>query len=380
MKLHLQSINDQSIKMPVIDRRGASGAFNYIKWDYDNCFPQNLLELISNSPTQAAISEALFTKMAGTLIDVPETFNKPNFIDSWVDLVRKCMRDYSVFEAFSIQVVKNLDGKTYSFYHQPVSEVRLGKSEYGVNDIKKAYICSDWKQAKTSKIKEIKMFGSELVQPGEKYLFYFKAYMPQEVYYHTPSYYSAANWIASDGKIAKYYNNFIGNNLSTSKVITYPQDMSEEEKADLYNGLRENFSGEQAAGSFLLLFGDGSQAPKVESLSTPDADLYNTLNLTIKENLITANRLSSPSLAGISMGASMSSQADQLIAANTMYMQNVVLPMRVFVLSKINALVTELRGIPGAITVEDLDLRKEFEGLTVSNDSIEEEASQNNDL
>lgn len=375
MKLHLQSMNDVSLCEPYIDRKGVGGTNNYIKFDRDNAFPQRLLKLVGDSPVQKSIMEALYTKLVGAMVNSPE--GRPNLIEGWPELVRKCMRDFSIFETFAVQIVKNLDGKSYTIYHQPVSEVRLGKSEYGVNDINMAYICSDWTQAKTSKIKQIKMFGCEPPKQGEKYLAYFKQYMPQEIYYHIPSYWSAANWIAADGRISRYYNNFVANNLSTSKVIKYPMDMSEEEKEALYEGIREQFTGETAAGQFLLLFGDGSQMPEIDSLSTPDADLYNTLNSTIKENLITANRLSSPALAGIAMGASMSSQAEQLIAANVVYLNDVVLPMRTFVLSKLNALNMQLNGVTEPITIEDYDLRKEFDGLSVQNDNIEEEASTN---
>jgi hypothetical protein len=122
------------------------------------------------------------------------------------------------------------------------------------------------------------MFGVEEPQQGERYLIYFKEYVPGELYYAIPSWYSAANWIEADIALSRYYNNFINNNFNVNTVITYPSEPDPEQQDALYENLLKCFTGSGNAGSLMLLFGENGSLPKVENLSTLDADLYNTFS------------------------------------------------------------------------------------------------------
>ena len=365
----LNLLKDISIKQPEINRR-RGGFYDYVQFGSDNIFPQFLLNLIKNSPLQNAIVESFYTRLGGAGIIAPN-IQYPNVFDSWEELLRKVLRDYSIFESFCIQAVLNMDGVTWSFYHQPISEVRLGKAnEY--NKIEKAYICTDWSYKRGTNIEEIKMYGSETPKKGEKYLMYFKPYFPQEYYYHIPSYFSAANWIEADSRLSKYYNNFIANNLNANKLIYYPFKPEKKEQDEIYESLVSNFSGDSNSGSFMLLFGEGELKPEIQDINTPDADLYNEVYSIVQRNIISGNRLTSETLAGISIGSGFSSQADQLIAAETHYNLNVVLPARNFILSKFNGLLL-MNACTDKMEIKDYSLRKEYEGDITTNDLIESE-------
>lgn len=366
---------NHSIEAPIIDRRGSGGSYNYIKWGNDNNFSQFLIDLIQSSPLQNSILESLYHKLCGASIDVPANIQNPSLLESWQEFVCKIFKDYTYFEAFAIQCVLNLDGKTFSFYHQPVSEVRLEQVEG--NKIQNAFICTDWSKSRPSKVEKIKMFGSETPVKGEKYLMYFKPYSPQEYYYHTPSYFSAANWISADARLSRYYNNFVASNLNSNKIITYPTEVPEDEKVEIYENLRRNFGGEQNAGSFILLFGEGETKPEISNLDSPDADLYNNLTDTVAKYIISANRLTSPILAGISTSSGFSSKSEEIISADVTYRLSVVQPMRSFILSKINGLLKLNNYNIDVISVKDYNLIEEYEGVTENNDKIEEEGLEN---
>lgn len=368
----LTMLKDISIKQPEINRR-RGGFYEYVLFGNDNNFPQFLLDLVKNSPLQSAIVESLYTRLGGGGIIAPSV-QSPNVFESWEELCRKVLRDYSIFEAFAIQAVLNVDGITYSFYHQPVSEVRLGKvNEF--NKIEKAFICTDWSNKRSSNVEEIKMYGCEKPKKGEKYLMYFKPYFPQEYYYHIPSYFSSANWIKADGRLSKFYNNFIANNLNANKLIYYPYKPEKKVQDSIYNSLVSTFSGESNAGSFMLLFGEGEMKPEIQDISSPDANLFNEVYSLVQRNIISGNRLTSETLAGISIGSGFSSQAEQLIAAETHYSLNVVLPARNFILSKFNGLL-KMNGCQDQMVIEDYDLRGEYEGDVSDNNIIDEETQE----
>lgn len=368
----LTMLKDISIKQPEINRRKC-GFYDYVLFGSDNNFPQFLLRLIKDSPLQSAITESLYTRLGGGGIVAP-SIQSPNVFESWEELCRKVLRDYSIFEAFAIQAVLNMDGVTYSFYHQPVSEVRLGRVDDN-NKIEKAFICTDWENKKSSGIVEIKMYGCEKPKRGEKYLMYFKPYFPQEYYYHIPSYFSAANWIEADSRLSKYYNNFIANNLNANKLIYYPYKPDKKQQDNIYNSIVSTFSGESNSGSFMLLFGEGEMKPEIQDISTPDADLFNEVYSLVQRNIISGNRLTSETLAGISIGSGFSSQSEQLIAAETHYSLNVVLPARNFVLSKFNGLL-KMNGCQEQMVIEDYNLRDEYEGSIEINNGIDEETQE----
>lgn len=372
-------LNDVSVSAPVIDVRGG-GAYNYIKWGERNDFPQYLSDIVADSPTQQAVIKSLHRRMLGAAVNIPTSIPLPNAWDTWAEIIDKCMMDYAVYECFSLQITLAEDGKTFLFYHQPISEVRFAKSEYGKNDIKTAYINSNWRNFKATKIREIKMWMSEKPQKGEKYLAVFKEYSPNELYYHVPSWFSAANWIVADARLSKYYNNFIANNFNGSKHINIPYTPeTEDEKKEIYDNLKSNFCGETSAAELFVTFsqGDGEKA-EVKTIASPDADLYNNVVRITKENIVTANQLTSPVLAGIATGSGFSSKAEEILAAETAYRLNVVQSKRSFVLKMINKCVHTNGHGQDIITIEDYNLTKEYQGDTKANDMVEDNGVKGN--
>lgn len=67
----------------------------------------------------------------------------PNYNETWDDLIYNLALDYVIYGSYAIQIIKNKDDKTYSFYHQPIGDVRCSpKNEDG--DIETYWISSDW--------------------------------------------------------------------------------------------------------------------------------------------------------------------------------------------------------------------------------------------
>lgn len=372
------NLSDVSLQPPKIDPRGVRGAYNYISFGASNTFPQDCADLVKNSPTQFSIIDALYKRMKGAAINIPENVGQPNPLYGWSELIENCLKDYSIYEAFAIQVVPSMLDGVYLFYHQPVADIRLGKSEYGVNDIKTAYINTDWRNPKTSKIREIKMWMSEAPQKGERYLAYFREYEPTEVYYHIPSWYSAANWVSADARLSRYYNNFIANNFNGSKHIDFPFKPSDKEQDEIEKSMREQFCGENAGGEMFITYSEGDNRVTVNSLPSADADLYNNVTRLVTEKIVTANELPSPVIAGIATGSGFSSKAEEILAAETAYKLNVVQPKRSFVLKKINSMLHLNGNQDKVFTIEDYNLTKEYKGDTIQNDIVEDNGVQTN--
>lgn len=350
---------DYSLGMPIID--SGRGIRDYARFDVDNLFPQRLLQIADASPIQSAILNNRIGYILGAgLTPTVENINTPNLTETWYSLMQKCVRDYVYLGAFAIQAILNESGNRFSFYHVPVDQVRLGKYT-DKNIIEKAYLCSDWRKTTRDKVVEIKMWGSETPTKGERYLFYFKEYKPMEYYYAIPYWYSAVNFILADAALAEYYNNYIRNNFSANLSISFPTEPTEEKKQELYNNLMESFGGSQAAGNVLLLFGENGSLPTIGAIESVNADLYNSVVDTIKLALVSANRLTSPILAGISTSSGFSSKSDEIIAAAVQYRLSVINGERQFILDKFNDLL-QMNGNSRCLSIDDYNLAKEFEG------------------
>lgn len=354
---------DYSIYQPYIDRQARR---DWVKFGYDNQYPQLCLDLANSSPLQKAILENKLSYMYGAgLAKTVDNIFTPNLQDSWSDLLYKCMTDYVYLYAFAVQVIIS-EGSKFLFYHQPVDQIRLGNFN-DKNVIEKAYICSDWKRAnKNNNVVEIKMWGSETPRKGERYLMYFKKHQLGEYYYAIPQWMSAANYIAADAALSQYYNNYIRNNFSANLAIKFPTEPDEEKKAELYKNLQESFGGSENAGNILCLFGENGSLPEISSIESVNADLYNSVCDTIKLAIVSANRLTSPILAGISTSSGFSSKSDEIIAATVQYRMTVINSERQFILNVFNDFLV-MNGYGRVLSIQDYNLTKEFEGSTEEN-------------
>lgn len=371
---------DYSVSQPYIDIKQRAAWKRWVNFDYDNLFPNVLYNLYADSPLQASILNNQMKYVYGAgLKDYEASIFQPNLLDRWEDIIKKCITDFCIYGAFSIQVVPSVNGDRLLFYHVPVNQVRLGAYN-DENQIEYAYLATDWSRVNNSNVVEIKMFGNEQPKQGERYLLYFKEYDPNELFYAIPKWYSAANWMLADIALSKYYNNYIRNNFSANLAITYPCDLDEDKKKQLYEMLVESFGGEENAGNIVLLFGENGSNPIISSIESVNADLYQNVCDTVLKYIVSANRLTSPLLAGLNTSSGFSAKSDEIIAAYTLYKLTVIDEIREFIMNKINYLLT-LNGQPRCLILQDYDFRSEFEGDTTVNDVKEKEQidADNND-
>lgn len=365
------TFRDYSISMPYIEKTSRSG---FVRFGWNNLYPQEVLELVNSSPLQKAIIEARKTYILGAGLEKSEANQyTPNMVESWIELIEKCTSDYVYFGAFAVQAILNESGNRFSFYHTPLDQVRFAPYNER-NIIEKAYLCTDWSRAQRHRnVAEIDMFGSETPKKGKPYLLYFKPYQPNNYYYAIPDFMSAANYISADGALSQYYNNYIRNNFSANLSIKFPYEPTDDKKEELYKNLMASFGGAENAGNILLLFGQDGQNPEINAIESVNADLYNSVVEIIKSAIISANRLTSPVLAGIVTSTGFSSKSDELIASYCQYKLTVIASDRKFILDGFNKML-EMNGLERSFNILDYDLRKEFEGETSSNDDVQKEA------
>ncbi|MDR3058908.1 MAG: phage portal protein [Prevotella sp.] len=302
----------------------------WINYDRDNLLPQRIIELNNESAINKAVIENKVTYICGAGVKDGQYYGQPNPIDDWESLIEKVARDYVTFGGYCFQVILNENGKSISVYHTDFSKIRVGQvNEYGV--YLSFYLSNDWKRT-TGKYApvEIKAYGAEEMQKGVPYLFYYKDYAPSLDYYPVPQYYSAFNYIEADGLLGKFYRNSINNGFVPSTIITMPSNPSEEQKEQFQKDIEQSYAGTNGANSIVVLWGESQEIkPMVTSYTASNnADLYNNVDEIIFQKIISAHRLTSPTLAGLSGSGNLSGNANEIINSFVLYNQTVIHQLR----------------------------------------------------
>jgi hypothetical protein len=124
------------------------------------------------------------------------------------------------------------------------------------------------------------------------------------------------------------YNNSIRNGFLPSAIIAMPTNPDEETKIRTAEELRLNFQGMSGAGNIVILWGAGGSGetkPIIESFSgASNVDTYTNLETIVFQKIITSHRLTSPTLAGISGGGTLSGNASEILSSYNLFNKTVI--------------------------------------------------------
>lgn len=378
----------------------------WINWGVKNDFPLQLSNLYYNSPTHQSCVDFAVAAIIGDGIDyskIPVTQEEvvPNYQETWDDFIEKIALDYIIYGAFAFQIIKNKDNKTYSFYHQSVSDVRCGeKDEDGV--IQNYYISSDWTSLGKYPPIEMRSFGfqddEELAQ-GVPYLFMSQSYSPDMLYYQMPRYMSACKAIQADIELQRYDLRSVTNNFSASGILTLNRIDDDEERKMILDNIEAMFQGSDNANSLMINFKNNDEEKPVE-FTKFDKDV-NNINLFESNNdrgiarILSAHRIPSKQLIGYDADTSMlGGEGNLLNVAFNLYNKTVASKNRSKIVGTINKMF-KLNGIdvkielkplsfsvlqPTSIVDETKDEAINDVKDTYDGDNVEEKITNNNEI
>lgn len=313
-----------------INRKSGQG---WVNWGRRNDYPAQLAELYYNSVTHKACIDFAHTAILGGGIDydameVDSSDIRPNYQETWNDLLSGIIFDYTLFGGFAMQIIKNRDGKTYSFFHQPFSQVRFSpKNEDGA--IESYWVSSDWTQTGLYKPIELESFSftdEKDLEMGKAYLFVYTKYTPMMDTYPTPHYISALKSIQSEIELQRYDLRSITNNFSASGILTLNRVDDEDEKRMLIEGITAMYTGSDNANSLLINFKENNDDTPANFVSISrdsksSVDLFSETNERIINKIVAGHKILSKSLIGYDLvGASLQGNGNTMRVAYELYM------------------------------------------------------------
>jgi hypothetical protein len=329
----------------------------WISYGADNLLPRRIIALNNESAINRSIIENKVTYICGAGIGSEQGHaGNPNPQQTWDNLLEQLAKDYVTFGGFCFQVIRNADAKSISLYHTDFSKIRIGETDkYGVP--RSYFLSNDWSRTygRYAPVR-IKAYGSESLLQGEAYLFYYKDYLPGLDFYPVPDYYSALNYIEADGLLGKFYRNAINNGFTPSVIITMPSNPGEDAKEQFNHDIQQAFTGTNGANSIVVLWGESHDVRPVITpfVAEHNSDVYNNVNDIIFQKIISAHRLTSPTLAGLSGSGNLSGNANEIIHSYTLYNKTVIHNLRRKILNALNPF--SVNNGYGKLVVEDLDI------------------------
>jgi hypothetical protein len=153
-----------------------------------------------------------------------------------------------------------------------------------------------------------------------------REYNASSPFYGKPQYYPSIPYAQIDGEVAQYHLNSIEGGLSADYIIQLnnAEGMTQEEQDETYYNIKKELSG-ATGNKWMLTFGSSTdQQPNVIPIPTSDTDTkFLTLQEACMQNILTANKLTNPSLVGIKTPQGLGSK-DELLDAYDLYYETVI--------------------------------------------------------
>lgn len=282
----------------------------WVKFGQKNNYPNLLLDLYQNSPTHHACINFAVQCIVGEGIDyetmqIDGTQTFPNYQYGWDTLIRYISLDYMLYGSFSVEIIKNKDNKTFSFYHIPYEKVRCAPyDDDGV--ITRYYISNDWTQPTTNpptEIEAIDMRDGSKIERGKPYLYVYKNYDPTMSYYQSPSYAAGIKAIQSEVEIINYDMKSTVNGFVPAGMLRLNDVATDEERQAIIANITRLFTGSDNANSLMISFRNNPEEPDPSftpfATNTGNVNLYEATNTRTINRILAAHQIPSASLVGL---------------------------------------------------------------------------------
>ena len=303
---------------------------DYMFYGEDNLYPTRLIEMYDSSAMHHTAIQAIKDGIFGEGIELIGTEYINTQGETIDDIFEKITLDYTIYQGYALNVIWNREGTAISeIFHLPFANVRSGKKNEE-DEVEEYYYSSDWSNLR--KYKEIPYRAFDAMDnksDNASQIFYYFNYTPGNDVYPLPAYVAATNDIVLDAKVSRFHVNNISNGLAPSLFIKMRNGIpTPEARREVYKEIEDTFSGEENAGRFFLSFSDPENAPEVTPIEAANDDYYITLENRISTRILSAHRITSPALLGISNGSGFSSVADEILVAYSHFENTVVEPKR----------------------------------------------------
>ena len=307
----------------------------YVRSGEDNYFPHYIIDLYNRSSVHAAAVNATVEAIigGGLTANVDTYLDKANYKgETWNDIFTKVSLDFYLHGSFALEVIYSRDrSKIAEVYHIDYSHIRAKEKDYR-GHIPGWYISSDWdkKGRYAANIEDaiyLPSYNPEEKELEPNQIYVYRSYRPGVEYYSLPVYCGALRVIQLDTEIDNFHTCNIMNGMAPSLMITTFTNGSDDDIRATEQQLRANYGGSDNAGGLMYIDVDSPEnAPIVTPIQQNGSDdYYIAVNDMTVQKILTAHRISSPTILGIATAGALG-QRDEMIDAMMLWQNTVIAP------------------------------------------------------
>ena len=306
-----------------------------------NQYYNYIIDRNNGSPTNASINESYTTLIYGKGL---RTSSGALGAEGWGRLqtilrpreLRKMVRDFQVFGEFSFEIIESKGGELHSLTHVP-KEMLIPAIANEKNEIEKYWFSRNWQKYTDIDYTPISFpaFGA---QKGNS-MFVARPYTVGNEYFGSPDYSSGLVYAEIEEELSNMYISSIKNGLSAGYIINIPNgtNYTPEEKEEFERQVKKKLTSSSNASNFIISFNDQEVAIDVTPFPVNSSvhKQWDTLTEQAKTQLMTAHRVISPSLVGLSSASGFSSVADEMDMSERQTIKRVIKPKQDFVIESL---------------------------------------------
>jgi len=303
-----------------------------------NQYYNYIIDRNNGSPTNASINESYTTLIYGKGL---RTSSGALGAEGWGRLqtilrpreLRKMVRDFQVFGEFSFEIIESKGGDLHSLTHVP-KEMLIPAIANEKNEIEKYWFSRNWQKYTDIDYTPISFpaFGA---QKGNS-MFVARPYTVGNEYFGSPDYSSGLVFAEIEEELSNMYISSIKNGLSAGYIINIPNgtNYTPEEKEEFERQVKKKLTSSSNASNFIISFNDQEVAIDVTPFPVNSSvhKQWSELTEQAKTQLMTAHRVISPSLVGLSSASGFSSVADEMDMSERQTIKRVIKPKQDFVI------------------------------------------------
>jgi len=303
-----------------------------------NQYYNYIIDRNNGSPTNASINESYTTLIYGKGL---RTSSGALGAEGWGRLqtilrpreLRKMVRDFQVFGEFSFEIIESKGGELHSLTHVP-KEMLIPAIANEKNEIEKYWFSRNWQKYTDIDYTPISFpaFGA---QKGNS-MFVARPYTVGNEYFGSPDYSSGLVYAEIEEELSNMYISSIKNGLSAGYIINIPNgtNYTPEEKEEFERQVKKKLTSSSNASNFIISFNDQEVAIDVTPFPVNSSvhKQWDTLTEQAKTQLMTAHRVISPSLVGLSSASGFSSVADEMDMSERQTIKRVIKPKQDFII------------------------------------------------
>jgi hypothetical protein len=293
--------------------------------------------------------------------------------ESIFDIWNKCVLDFILYGAFSINIVYRRDRDLgFEMYSMDTSKLRAERSD--INDhVNNYFYSSDWANVKKFPPRKLPTMNFNADEPSQ--VFYYTTHSPGNEYYATPTYWGGATSISTEVEIYNWFHSNIVNGLQPSLFVSLNSGIpAPEQRQEIYETLTAKYGGSNNPGKLMLTFANSKEeAPEITTIQPNGTDnMFIELSKKVQEAILTSHQISSPELLGIRTPSALGTPNH--LEAQDHFQHLVLYPIQQEILNVFEKLLRLRDNKPAKIEI------KQFEMVTIPDQAPIETVDVNKDV